>query len=125
MSEKASGNAPSSPESLEPQDEARPVGPIGEEVTVDPEAGDQLDPVECWWDDASEEDGGARNRKIDSEENAHFVGENGKKAKKAVKEDPFWLDDVAATPGADSDESEQKEEESNREEESILAPVTD
>lgn len=44
MSEKASGNT----------DSAAPTGPEGAEWEIDPDSGDQLDPVERWWDEPVE-----------------------------------------------------------------------
>lgn len=116
MSEKASGNENPSSESTEVEKAPSKVEPIGEEVSVDPEAGDLLDPVDRWWSDSKEEkteEDGPRNRKLDPEE-AERLAEKARKreeeiAKKSLKEksdsdgDPPVAGDVA------SEEDEEKE----------------
>lgn len=66
MSDKASGNGESR-EPGSPDLESEKAGPEGEELPLDPGSGDQLDPVDRWWDDGEVEEEAEHpaNRKLD------------------------------------------------------------
>ncbi|MDF2377756.1 MAG: hypothetical protein P1U81_16080, partial [Verrucomicrobiales bacterium] len=64
MSEKASGNGAKKRDPRNSQDDLS--GPEGKEISLDPESGDLLEPVERWWNEETEEEKeDRRNRKAE------------------------------------------------------------
>ena len=103
MSEKASGNEKRPSKTPEKENK-----PIGDEVPVDPQAGDLLDPVDRWWSDAPTDEEGEespRNRKLDPEEMA-VVAEKARQ-----REEEIARRQVEEAKAADSSSDEESNEE--------------
>ncbi|NRB72926.1 MAG: hypothetical protein HRU46_01070 [Verrucomicrobiales bacterium] len=83
MSDKASGNGTEGRRDDDQELESTNT-PEGEELSIDPESGDQLDLTDRWWDDSdSEEREGKGNRKVTPEERAAAEAEKAKAAEEA------------------------------------------
>ncbi len=102
MSDKASGNGTEGRRDDDQELESTNT-PEGEELSIDPESGDQLDLTDRWWDDSdSDEREGKGNRKVTPEERAAAEAEKAKAAEEAEE---------AAEKEKESDEdSEEKAE---------------
>jgi len=75
MSDTASGKGGDRRDDEAPEEDA-PSGPEGEELPIDPDAGDELDPIERWWDDGGGEREIPRNRKLDADRDEQALAES-------------------------------------------------
>jgi len=124
MSDKASGNGTEGRRDDDQELDSTNT-PEGEELSIDPESGDQLDPTDRWWDD-SDSDGreGKGNRRLTEEERA--AAEAAKETEKESEEvelhdseltdsEEELIDTEEVDVDSSSDEESPKEESSDEE----------
>lgn len=87
MKENASGNQSPSSTAYSNVDDMPAGIPEGEELTIDPDSGELIDPVDRWWDDGErKKEEGPANRKLDPEDRKQAAKKAAEAAEEAVAE---------------------------------------